>query len=114
MIGFLGFREVDLSILKKGQAIITNLPTTVTLMQFYKQYHELNANIAFFPLLDNVFNNGKSNISFLEATYAGSAFMGNRNLPEFNLPLTPPIQNGFKDEFMNVKDDFYRLETLDK
>jgi hypothetical protein len=83
-----------------------------TLMQFYKQYHELNANIAFFPLLDNLFNNGKSNISFLEATYAGSAFMGNRNLPEFNLPFIIPIQNGVKDEFMNVKDDFYRLETL--
>lgn len=83
-----------------------------TLMQFYKQYHELNANIAFFPLLDNVFNNGKSNISFLEATYAGSAFMGNRNLSEFNLPFIIPIQNGFKDEFMNVKDDFYRLEIL--
>lgn len=83
-----------------------------TLMQFYKQYHELNANIAFFPLLDNLFNNGKSNISFLEATYAGSAFMGNRNLSEFNLPFIIPIQNGFKDEFMNVKDDFYRLEIL--
>ena len=38
--------------------------------------------------------------------------MGNRNLPEFNLPFIIPIQNGFKDEFMNVKDDFYRLETL--
>lgn len=83
-----------------------------TLMQFYKLYHELNANIAFFPLIDNTFNNGKSNISFLEATYSGSAFMGNRNLSEFNLPFIIPIQNGFKDEFIKVKDDFYRLEIL--
>ena len=83
-----------------------------TLMQFYKQYHELNANIAFFPLLENIFNLGKSNISLLEATYAGSAFMGNRNLPEFNLPFVIPIQNGFKDEFIKAKDDFYRLQIL--
>lgn len=83
-----------------------------TLMQFYKLYHELNANIAFFPLIDNTFNNGKSNISFLEATYSGSAFMGNRNLSEFNLPFIIPIQNGFKDEFIKAKDDFYRLEIL--
>jgi hypothetical protein len=81
-------------------------------MQFYKSYHELNANIAFFPLINNVFNNGKSNISFLEATYAGSAFMGNRDLFEFNLPFIIPIQNGFKEEFLKAKDDFYRLEML--
>lgn len=84
----------------------------VTLMQFYKEYHKLNANIAFFPLLTNVFNCGKSNISFLEATYAGSAFMGNRTLPEFNLPFVIPIQNGLKDEFIKTKDDFYRLQML--
>jgi hypothetical protein len=83
-----------------------------TIMQFYKSYHELNPNIAFFPLLNNVFNNGKSNISFLEATYAGSAFMGNRDLSEFNLPFIISIQNGFKEEFNKAKDDFYRLEIL--
>jgi hypothetical protein len=84
----------------------------VTLMQFFKEYHELNANIAFFPLITNVFNIGKSNISLLEATYAGSAFMGNRTLPEFNLPFVIPIQNGLKDEFTKTKDDFYRLQIL--
>ena len=83
-----------------------------TIMQFYKSYHDFNPNIAFFPLLDNVFNNGKSNISLLEATYAGAAFMGNRNLSEFNLPFVIPIQNGFKEEFNKAKDDFYRLEML--
>jgi len=83
-----------------------------TIMQFYKSYHDLNPNIAFFPLITNTFNDGKSNISFLEATYAGAAFMGNRNLSEFNLPFVIPIQNGFKDEFEKVKNDFYRLEIL--
>lgn len=84
----------------------------LTIMQFYQSYHNLNPSIAFFPLLNNVFNNGKSNISFLEATYAGAAFMGNRNLLEFNLPFIIPIQNGFKEEFLKVKDDSYRLEML--
>lgn len=82
------------------------------LIQFFKTYHELNSNIAFYPLQDNVFNNGKSNISFLEATYAGAAFMGNRKLAEFNLPFIIPIQNGFKDEFLNIKDDTYRMKFL--
>jgi len=83
-----------------------------TIMQFYKSYHDLNPNIAFFPLLNNTFNKGKSNISFLEATYSGAAFMGNRDLPEFSLPFIIPIQNGFNNEFMKVKDDFYRLQVL--
>jgi hypothetical protein len=84
----------------------------ISLMQFFKSYYDLNPNIAFFPLQDNIFNNGKSNISFLEATYAGAAFMGNRKLAEFNLPFVIPINNGFKDEFLHVKDDYYRLKIL--
>jgi hypothetical protein len=82
------------------------------LMQFFKSYHDLNPNIAFFPLLYNVFNNGKSNISFLEATYAGAAFLGNRSLAEFNLPFIIPIKNGFRVDFLSIKDDYYRLKML--
>jgi hypothetical protein len=33
-------------------------------------------------------------------------------LSEFNLPFIIPIQNGFKEEFLKAKDDFYRLEML--
>jgi hypothetical protein len=84
----------------------------VTLMQFYKQYHELNANIAFFPLLDNVFNAGKSNISLLEATYAGSAFMGNRNLPEFNHDFVIDISLYLKDMFFAHEGEYKLLEKM--
>jgi len=76
----------------------------VTLMQFYKEYHELNANIAFFPLLTNVFNIGKSNIALLEATYAGSAFMGNTELPEFKHDFVVDISNGVNPSFSDIKE----------
>lgn len=83
-----------------------------TLMQFYKEYHELNANIAFFPLLTNVFNVGKSNISLLEATYAGSAFFGNTELPEFKHSFVLGMPLGVKDVFCWSKEDFSILETM--
>ena len=86
----------------------------MTLMQFFKTYHELNANIAFFPLLTNAFNNGKSNISFLEATYSGSAFMGNKKLAEFDLPTIIDIGDDFEYTFNQVKDDFEYLDKLNK
>jgi hypothetical protein len=86
----------------------------VTLMQFYKEYHELNATIAFFPLITNVFNVGKSNISLLEATYAGSVFMGNRELPEFNHDFTADITNSCGRAFNSIKDDMKYLESMNK
>jgi hypothetical protein len=86
----------------------------VTLMQFYKEYHELNANMAFFPLLTNTFNVCKSNISLLEATYAGSAFMGNRTLPEFNHDFTADITNSCGRAFNSIKDDMQYLESMNK
>ena len=83
-----------------------------TLMQFYKEYHELNANIAFFPLLTNVFNVGKSNISLLESTYAGSAFFGCKGLPEFNYDFVVDISSGVKESFESYKNELDSLETM--
>jgi len=83
-----------------------------TLMQFYKEYHELNANIAFFPLLTNVFNVGKSSISLLEATYSGSAFFANKTLPEFNHNFVSDIKYGVKEPFYFMKDNFTLLEEM--
>jgi hypothetical protein len=82
----------------------------VTLMQFFKEYHELNANIAFFPLLTNTFNVCKSNISLLEATYAGSAFIGCKNLPEFNHDFVIDLYDEDLLSFELVKDNFELLE----
>jgi hypothetical protein len=79
-------------------------------MQFFKEYHELNANIAFFPLITNVFNVGKSSISLLEATYAGSAFIGCKNLPEFNHDFVIDLYDEDLLSFELVKDNFELLE----
>lgn len=53
------------------------------IVEYFKYYYNENSNIAIFPLCDTVFNRGKSAISWLEASYAGSAFFGNTDLPEF-------------------------------
>lgn len=55
-------------------------------VQFYKIMNEINPCIFFYPLENNLFNRSKSSCSFLEATYAGAAFFGNTELPEFNKP----------------------------
>lgn len=54
-------------------------------VQFYKMMHDENPCVFFYPLADTVFNKSKSNIAFLESTYAGAAFFGNKYLPEFNI-----------------------------
>jgi len=53
-------------------------------IQFHHMVNNLNPNVFFYPLADTLFNKGKSNISWLEATYAGAHFAGNKNLDEFS------------------------------
>jgi len=53
-------------------------------IQFYKMMHNENPNIVFYPLADTLFNESKSNICWIEATYAGAAFFGNTSLQEFS------------------------------
>lgn len=59
------------------------LPT----MQYFSYLYNLNPAMMICPLQDNILNHGKSNISLLEATYAGSGFVGQRFLNEFNHPF---------------------------
>lgn len=83
-----------------------------TLIQFFKLYYHTNAPIAFFPLLNNKFNASKSNISLLEATYAGSAFLGNKTLPEFDFPFVTDISEGVYEPFMALKDNYSKMLRL--
>lgn len=53
-------------------------------IQFHKLMHKQNASVFFYPLANTLFNKSKSNCSWLESTYSGSAFFGNISLPEFN------------------------------
>lgn len=60
-------------------------------IQFYKMMHELNPCAFMYPLANNIFNQSKSNCSWLESTYAGAAYFGNTDLPEFNNVGTLPL-----------------------
>lgn len=64
----------------------------MSIIEFFRYFNFENPNACFFPLVNNEFNRGKSNISFLESSYAGSCFFGNKELPEFNLDCIFPIE----------------------
>jgi hypothetical protein len=57
------------------------------IIDYFKFIRELKSAIQINPLLDNIFNRGKSNISWLEATYAGSVSIV-PDFPEFDKPGT--------------------------
>jgi len=63
----------------------------MSLMQYFKYLYSQNPNVMFAPLSNTKFNQSKSNISWIEATYAGSAFFGNCELNEFNQEGTLPL-----------------------
>lgn len=54
------------------------------LMQYFDYMAKENPSVVFHPLQNNKFNESKSNIAWLESTYAGAAFFGNKSLPEFD------------------------------
>jgi hypothetical protein len=64
----------------------------MTILEFFRYLNETNPCAMIFPLCDTIFNRGKSNISWLEASYSGAAFFGNTRLPEFNKEFILPIE----------------------
>lgn len=60
--------------------IVNGMP----IMTYFNYLSFENPSIMIFPLCNTPFNKAKSNISFLEATYAGAAFFGNNSLSEFD------------------------------
>ncbi len=83
-----------------------------TLLQFFRNYYGFNAPLAFFPLVTNAFNASKSNISLMEATYAGSCYLGNRQLKEFDFPFVTDISEGLYEPFMELRNDYPRMKRL--
>ncbi len=73
----------------------------MTIIQFFNYLYDSNPNIMFFPLLDNPFNHAKSNISWLEATYAGAVLFTNTDLAEFSHGACIPLH---KIMFVEQKD----------
>lgn len=64
-------------------------------IQFYKMLHDENPAIVFYPLADTVFNRSKSNICWLESSFAGACFFGNVELPEFKNDHIADIKSFF-------------------
>jgi len=62
-------------------------------LQYFNSLIDYNPNIMIFPLFYNDFNKSKSNIAWMEATYAGAVLYGNNDLPEFSHESIFPIDN---------------------
>jgi len=75
---------------------------------FHRMMHDNNASVFFYPLANTPFNRSKSNCSWLEASYAGSAFFGNKDLPEFDKECI----FSFDDYIVKVGDE--TMEKLNK
>jgi hypothetical protein len=79
---------------------------------YIKYIKELRPRILFVPLVDNLFNRAKSNISWLEATTAGAVCLAT-DLPEFVRPGIINFSNSrnFYNVFKKAVKD-YDLQAL--
>jgi hypothetical protein len=78
------------------------------IIDYFKFFNELNPNIFIYTLKDTQFNRAKSNISWIEATYAGAAVIAPSFLPEFaNMPGVIAYNELMDSVFENVK-DYYK------
>jgi hypothetical protein len=74
------------------------------IIDYFKFFCELNPNIFIYTLKDTPFNRAKSNISWIEATYAGSSVIAPEFLPEFsNMPGIITYNESMSKVFNNVK-----------
>lgn len=64
---------------------------SVPFPQYIEHIGQKNPMVAICPLEGHLLNKAKSNCSFLEMTYAGAAFFGNTDLPEFDLECILPL-----------------------
>lgn len=69
-----------------------NSVESMPITQYFAYLKQLKPIVMIFPLCNTKLNQGKSNISWIEASWAGSAYFGNTMLPEFNKKGTLPIE----------------------
>lgn len=78
------------------------------IIDYFKFFGELNPNIFIYTLKNTQFNRAKSNISWIEATYAGASVIAPSFLPEFSsMPGVMTYNELMEDVFENVK-DYYK------
>lgn len=81
------------------------------ILEFMKIIQENNGQLFFYPLANTTFNRSKSNCSWLEASYCGSAYFGNTDLPEFKRPGITDL--GKLDECI-TNDDFDYMKQMNE
>jgi hypothetical protein len=80
------------------------------IIDYFKFFSELNPNIFIYTLKDTPFNRAKSNISWIEATYAGASVIAPEFLPEFaNMPGIITYNESMSEIFNNIKQPLNRL-----
>lgn len=83
------------------------------IMDYFEYFFNLNPNIFIYPLEDTKFNQGKSNISWIEATYAGAVVLAPNNINEFkNKPGMLNFDKKFLELFNTIKTDYRSLKIL--
>jgi hypothetical protein len=82
-----------------------NVMVGMHIIDYFKFFSELNPNIFIYTLKDTQFNKAKSNISWIEATYAGASVIAPSFLPEFErMPGVITYNKHMSNVFNNVKD----------
>jgi hypothetical protein len=82
------------------------------ILDYFRTIHNLNPNIFIYTLEDSKFNRGKSNISWIEATYSGAAVIAPEFLPEFIRPGISNFNGSLKETFDKIKKDKEVLKIM--
>jgi hypothetical protein len=84
------------------------------IIDYFYNFKKLNPNMFIYCLEDTTFNRGKSNISWIEATYAGAAVMAPKFLPEFIKPGISNFEGSFTELFNKLKGDHKVLKLMNE
>lgn len=92
---FLGYNPIYITSKLKPERVLFKPASDI--MEYMAHLKSLNAALMIVPLVDTEFNRAKSNIAWIEATYAGMATLATP-LPEFRKPGVIPAES-FGNDF---------------
>lgn len=84
------------------------------ILDYFRNIGSLNPNIFIYTLEDTQFNRAKSNISWIEATYAGAAVLAPEYLSEFIRPGVISFNDSMEDIFNAVKKNYKLLKEMNE
>lgn len=84
------------------------------ILDYFRNFHMLNPNIFIYTLEENQFNRGKSNISWIEATYSGAAVLAPEFHQEFIKPGILNFGKSFVQQFNSIKDNPKKLQEMNE